>query len=140
VVGVLGLLCDPSFFVGVPGTGAKVDLDLNSVVLLGRASVESGALYFLWVEFNNTGVFTRERRAASCCSVVLVEETVVDDEFDIAESGRLGVNDPGRTALEAEGVVGIMLFRFRDIAEVPRLEAGRWGGVLPSSFCSCLDS
>lgn len=115
MLGVLGLLCDPSFFVGVPGTGAKFDLGLNNDVLFGRASAESGALYFLWVEFNNIGVFTRERRAASCCSVVLVE---FEDELDCAESGRLGVNGVGRTPLEAEGVFGTTLLRFKDMADV----------------------
>jgi hypothetical protein len=90
---------------------------LNSDVLFGRASAESGALYFLWVEFNNIGVFTRERRAASCCSVVLVE-FVVEDELDCAESGRLGVNGVGRTALEAEGVFGTTLLRFKDMSDV----------------------
>jgi len=134
VLGVLGLLCDPSFFVGVPGTGAKFDFGLNNDVLFGRASAESGALYFLWVEFNNIGVFTRERRAASCCSVVLVE-FVVEDELDCAESGRLGVNSVGRTALDAEGVFGTTLLRFKDMADVElswksyrRLSAARSGG------------
>ena len=117
MLGVLGLLCDPSFFVGVPGTGAKFDLGLNNEVLFGRASAESGALYFLWVELNNIGVLTRESRAASCFSVVLVEFDV-EDELDCAESGRLGVNGVGRTALEAEGVFGTTLLRFKDITGV----------------------
>ena len=127
VLGVLGLLCDPSFFVGVPGTGAKFDLGLNNVVLFGRASAESGALYFLWVEVNSIGVFTRERRAASCFSVVLVE-FVVEDELDCAESGRLGVNGVGRTALEAEGVLGTTLLRFKDMAEVWFRMGDCWSG------------
>ena len=47
--------------------------------------------------------------------MVLVE---FEDELDCAESGRLGVNGDGRTALEAEGVFGTTLLRFKDIADV----------------------
>ena len=48
---------------------------------------------------------------------MLVEEVVVEDEFDCVESGRLGVNDAGRTPFEAEGVFGTMLLRLKDMAE-----------------------
>ena len=55
VLGVRGRLWLPSLFVGVPGMGARVALGLNGDVVILRDSTESGALYFLCVEFRRTG-------------------------------------------------------------------------------------
>jgi hypothetical protein len=143
VPGVLGRLCDPSFFVGVPGTGANVDLDLKVVdgLFFERDSTERGALYFLCVEFRRIGVLTRERRALreSAEDELLIVVEVVDT-LDWADRGRLGVNGAGRTALDAEGVEDTLLLLrpLKDIvgarAEICVNDAvvGSWGaeGVL----------
>lgn len=128
---------------GVPGTGANVDLGLKVVdgLTFERDSIERGALYFLCVEFRRIGVLTRERRALreSAEDELLVAVEVVD-ALDWADSGRLGVNGAGRTVLDAKGVLEILLLLrlLKDIvgarAEicVDDAVAGSWGleGVL----------
>ena len=111
MLGVLGRLGVPSFFVGVPGTGANVDLGLNDI-LFGRDSTDKGALYFLCVELSNIGVFWRESRAVNCSVVVFA---LLVDALDCADNGRLGVKGAGRTPLDADGVFGTVVFRFIEI-------------------------
>lgn len=82
--GVRGRLWEPSFFVGVPGTGASVDFGLkNDEAVFVRDSTDRGALYFLCVEFSKIGVLTRERRAASwSAELELVVDTDAVDPVD----------------------------------------------------------
>lgn len=68
-------------------------------------------------------MLTRDRRAASwSAELELVVDTEAVDPVDCADSGRFGVNGVGRTALDADGVLGT--FRLRDIAERWRISRG----------------
>lgn len=80
VEGVLGR--DPSFFVGVPGTGER-EVCIGALVVRIRDSAERVALYFF---------------------VVLKTEGVARSPPDATERGRLGVNGVGRAILDVEGV------------------------------------
>jgi hypothetical protein len=93
VAGVLGLLVE----VGVPGTGARIDLGFT--VVLVRDSEEMGALYFLCVDERIFGVVARANLASR--SEIEPLEDVEDDD-----SGRLGVKGAGLVGLPTAGVLG----------------------------------
>jgi hypothetical protein len=105
VPGVLGLLVD----VGVPGTGARVDLGFT--VLLVRDSEEIGALYFLCVDERIFAVVVRANLAS------MSEIEPLEDVEDV-DNGRLGVKGAGLVGLLPAGVLGTAIAR---VGHKPRL-------------------
>jgi hypothetical protein len=93
VPGVRGLLVD----VGVPGTGARLDLGLT--VLLARDSDETEALYFLCVDERRLGVVERPNLPSTS------EIEPLEDVEDV-DSGFLGVKRVSLASLLPAGVLG----------------------------------
>jgi hypothetical protein len=108
VPGVRGLLVD----VGVPGTGARLDLGLT--VLLARDSEETEALYFLCVDERRLGVVERPNLAS------ISEIEPLEDVEDV-DSGFLGVNMVSLESLLPAGVLGTTIVGGVDTTDVVRI-------------------